>query len=66
MQLSASTLGVYMIHIIVLDQLMKWGVDSMSFNPALAIPLSSALAIVISFALAVMMTKIPFFNRHFV
>lgn len=66
MLLSSSTLGVYMIHIIVLDQLMKLGIDSMAFNPVLAIPVTAIIAIVASFVLAALMTKIPFFNKHFV
>lgn len=64
--LSASTLGVYLIHVIVLDVLAKAGLSAMAFNPIVAVPATAGAAIVISFALAALMTKIPFFNKHFV
>lgn len=65
-RLSTSTLGVYLVHVIVLDALAHAGLSALSFNPVLAVPATAAAAIVISFALAALMTKIPFFNKHFV
>lgn len=64
--LSKSTLGVYLVHVIVLDGLQKIGLSAVAFNSALAVPATAFTAIVLSFALAVVMTKVPFFNRHFV
>lgn len=65
-RLSAGTLGVYLVHVIVLDALAHAGLGALAFNPVLAVPATAAAAIVISFALAALMTKIPFFNKHFV
>lgn len=64
--LSKSTLGVYLIHIIILDLLIDVGLDSLSFAPLAAIPVTAIVAIVLSFAIALLMIKIPFFNKHFV
>ena len=54
------------MHVIVLDALAHAGLSALAFNPVLAVPATAAAAIVISFALAALMTKIPFFNKHFV
>lgn len=64
--LSKSTLGVYMIHMIVLDGLSDIGLSCFSFNPALAVPATAIAAVALSYAIAVIMTKIPLFNRYFV
>lgn len=62
--LSASTLGVYMIHIIVLDFLLDLGLSSMAFDPLLAIPATALAAIALSYAIAFVMSKIPIFNKY--
>lgn len=62
--LSASTLGVYMIHIIVLDWLKSIGLYSMAFNPLFAIPATALAAIAISYTIAFIMSKIPIFNKY--
>lgn len=62
--LSTSTLGVYLVHVIVLDGLQRMGLDAMTFDPLFAVPATAGAAIIISFAVAALMTKIPVFGKH--
>ena len=65
-ELSACTLGVYAIHIIVLRALMSAGLSAVAFEPFLAVPLLALATIVISFAFAWLLRRIPFIGRYFV
>ncbi len=65
-ELSACTLGVYAIHIIVLRALMAAGLSATAFEPFLAVPLLALATIAISFAFAWLLRRIPFVGRHFV
>lgn len=64
--LSSSTLGVYMVHILILEALHNIGIGPSGLGPFIGIPLSAILTIVISYGVAAVMTKIPFFGKHFV
>lgn len=64
--LSSCTLGIYMVHVLVLDTLQKTGFDTASFNPALAIPAVWAVTVTISLAITCLLRKIPFVNTYFV
>ena len=62
--LSKASLGVYMVHIIVLRTLHSAGIDSMMCSPVIAVPTTAGLVILISFLIAVMLTKVPIINRY--
>lgn len=64
--LSTAALGVYMLHVIVLDQLHALGFDSMMFSPVVAVPLTALAAIAISYIISIALNKIPVFKNHFV
>lgn len=65
--LSGCTLGVYLVHVIVLENVLPiFGLTSMTFNPWVCIPVTAAVTTCISFAITFILTKIPFVNKHFV
>lgn len=57
--LSGASLGVYLVHVIVLDALRHIGFDSVMFSSAFAIPVVAAITILVSFGIAVVLKKIP-------
>lgn len=64
--LSTAALGVYMVHVIVLDQLRVVGFDSMMCSPVIAVPLTALTAIVISYAISIILNKMPVIDKYFV
>lgn len=66
LMVSRGSLGVYMVHIIVLDCLAAIGIDSMMASPVFAIPLTAILTMAISFAISTVLTKIPFARKTLV
>lgn len=65
-ELSACTLGVYVVHIFVLRALIAMGFSAVSFDPIIAAPVMALVTIVISFGIAYVLKKIPFFGKYFV
>lgn len=65
-ELSACTLGVYVIHIFVLRALIAIGFSAVSFDPIITAPVMALVTIVISFGIAYVLKKIPFFGKYFV
>lgn len=57
--LSDASLGVYLVHILVLDALYQMGIDSMMFTPVLAVPLTAGVAMALSFAISMAIRKVP-------
>lgn len=65
--LSSSVLGVYMVHILILEKLLPLvGVTSTMCEPFVAIPATALATILLSFAFAAVLKKIPVFGRMFV
>jgi surface polysaccharide O-acyltransferase-like enzyme len=65
--LSRATLGVYLIHIMVLSVLNHVGINAFMFgNSLFAVPFTVIVAAIISFILSLILLKIPFFKKHFV
>lgn len=62
--LSASTLGVYMVHILVLNGLSAIGVGFPDLGVFPGILFSAGSGIVISFAIALVLKRVPFFGEH--
>lgn len=65
-ELSACTLGVYVIHIFVLRALIALGFSAVSFDPIIAAPIMALITTIISFGIAYVLKKIPFFGKYFV
>lgn len=62
--LSTASLGVYMVHVIVLETLRGAGIDSMMCAPTIAVPATAALVILISFIVSVLLNKVPVVNKY--
>lgn len=59
-KISALTMGVYLFHPFVIEQIgLKLGIDSLSFNPIVSIPVLSVAIFAISLFVSFIMTKIP-------
>ena len=63
---SSCTLGVYMIHAMLLEKLQAAGITTLSIDPALAIPLIAGGVTVASFALSFILKQIPVVKTYFV
>lgn len=63
---SDCTLGVYVVHIIVLRTLISIGLNATDFDPVFAVPLLAIICAGLSFGIAWLLKKIPFFGRYLV
>lgn len=62
--LSKYSFGVYLVHILVLDELARiFGLNTLSFNPLLSVPVISAIVIVVSFAISAALNHIPLLKK---
>ena len=57
--LSRCSLGVYLVHIIVLEAFNCFGLNSLSMNPIFSIPLLAVLVLSISYTISIALYKIP-------
>ena len=65
--MSGASLGVYLVHMLVMDALRNWfGLSTVAFNSVLAIPVTAISVIAISFVLAVALRKIPVVGKYIV
>ncbi|MBR5217932.1 MAG: acyltransferase family protein [Oscillospiraceae bacterium] len=65
--LSKYSFGAYLIHALVIDLLEQHlGLHSLTFHPALSIPLISLLVFVISMAASALLHRIPVVNKYIV
>lgn len=65
--MSGASLGVYLVHMLVMDALRNWfGLSTVAFNSVLAIPVTAISVIGISFVLAVALRKIPVVGKYIV
>ncbi|MBQ2661914.1 MAG: acyltransferase family protein [Clostridia bacterium] len=65
-KLSDYSFGVYLVHALVLEQLERFGLNTLSFNPLLAVICIGSLVTVISFAISACLHKIPIVNKWLV
>ena len=62
--LSKCSLGVYLIHIIILDILqIVFNLNSLSFNPIFSIPTIAILVFISSYIISIILNKIPIVNK---
>lgn len=57
---SKKTLGIYLIHVFVLEFVCKLGLNTLSFNPILATILLTFVVYIVSYFITFIMLKIPF------
>lgn len=61
--LSSASLGVYLIHPIVINTLIYFGITSLVCTPIFSVPLLAVFEIVVSFACSWAIRKIPYLGR---
>ena len=65
--LSKYTLGVYLVHVFVLDFVEKqMGFTALSFNPVIAAPCVAIVVYMISLLISAILNKIPLINKYMV
>lgn len=62
-KLASFTLGIYLIHPLIIDIITYAGYGAMSFNPVLSIPVIGSIVFIISLALSYTISHIPYLNR---
>ena len=60
------SLGVYLAHEAVIQVLRKLGLDTISFNPVLSVPVISVTAFAISLAISAILNHIPVVKKYIV
>lgn len=66
-KLSKYSFGAYLVHILVIEQLdIRFGLNTLSFNPAFAVICISVLVFIVSFAISATLNKIPIVKKYMV
>jgi surface polysaccharide O-acyltransferase-like enzyme len=64
--ISGHTFGIYLVHDLVLRIIWRIGLNSLTFNPLLSIPLIAIIDFIISLFIIIMIKKIPFLKKYIV
>lgn len=64
--LSKATFGVYLVHPILIDAFKALGLDTITFNPYLSVPVITILVFLASFVVSLILNQIPFVKKYFV
>lgn len=65
-KLSKYSFGAFLVHPEVLTILNNFGLDSMAFNPIIAIPVTAIIAFIISIGISTVLNMIPILNKYLV
>lgn len=66
-KLSNYSFGAFLVHLIILEQLNEvCGINSMTFNPILSVPLLAVIVFCSSYAISYLCHKIPVLNKYIV
>lgn len=66
-KLATYSFGVYLVHILILEQLdKKIGLNTLSFNPIAAIPAITLLVCAVSYGVSALIHRIPVLNKYIV
>ncbi|MBQ9389586.1 MAG: acyltransferase family protein [Synergistaceae bacterium] len=64
--LSQYSFGAYLVHAAVIMLMGKLGLDALTFNPIVSVPLISVIVFVISFAISAVLNHIPVLKKYIV
>lgn len=64
--LSQYSFGAYLVHVAVIMLLLRLGLNSLTFNPIISIPVISVIVFVISFSISAVLNNIPVLKRYIV
>ena len=64
--LSKYSFGAYLVHVLVIELLSKKGLNTLSFNPIVSVPIIGIVVFVISYLISAVCNKIPKINQYIV
>jgi surface polysaccharide O-acyltransferase-like enzyme len=64
LKISKNTLGIFLIHMLIIQILDKIGINTLIINPILSIPLISILVFIISQITTMIINKVPVLNKY--
>jgi surface polysaccharide O-acyltransferase-like enzyme len=64
--LSGSTFGVYLVHPILIEAIRMIGLDTVTFNPYLSVPVITILVFLSSLLVSLILNQIPFVKKYLV
>ena len=66
-ELSQCSFGAYCVHALIIEQLKnQLGLNTLSFNPALAVLSIGVIVFAISFSISVLLNRIPITSKNIV
>ena len=66
-QLSVSSFGAYLIHVLLIDILNnQFGFNTLSFNPIFAVPCIAIVVCIVAFIASWLINKLPILNKYIV
>ena len=65
-KLSKYSFGVYLVHPMVIELLQHYGIDTLSCNVFLSVPLLAVFVFAVSTAISALLNRIPIINKYFV
>ena len=66
LKLSKYSFGVYLVHVFIIELLKYLGLNTLSFNPIISVPLISLITVIISNLISLILNKIPKVNKWIV
>ena len=64
--LSQYSFGAYLVHAAVIELIKKIGLNSLTFNPILSVPVISVMVFALSFAISAILNRIPLCRKYIV
>lgn len=64
--LSKYSLGAYLVHALIIDFVKKIGLETISFNPIISVPLIGLIVFIISYTISGILNKIPVVKKFIV
>ena len=65
-KLSKYSFGAYLVHVFVIAFLIKIGINTLTFNTTVSVPVIAIIVFVISFLISCVLNHIPFINKYIV
>lgn len=59
LKISQYSFGIYLVHIIVIEQLGRLGITASRWNPVIAVPLVVCIVFIISLVISAILNNIP-------
>lgn len=63
-EISMATFGIYLIHLLWMEILQSWGIDSMMVSPIVGVPLCAVICFALSYCCAAVLRRIPVIGKY--